>query len=1297
MKVRTPTAASLAKLLAWDAPFLPAAREISGADGAVRVVCEAPGLGLDATVRWPRGLRAAVALQVMTAASFLFERGWYPSRALLRGGKVERLEEGPRYRLGRLPSLRLEDARLERRLRSALGSEETVLVPAVLPLLSGLLPELADDLARAVRERPAWEATGAWLEVLLAGSRASTALRHPDGLGRALWSRRLAVPESGVHFVDDESILPGLAAAARLASFAAGVVVAAGALEEEEIAKAQARAAVSGRDVLALTTLSLPGATGLCLDGGTDAVWVAATRPELAHAHGAAAVEAGERRPLVARTVLEAGAAEGFVKPPRLSPTLRERGALASAGARQALSWLESAPAGLAEDDLAFLAGDTRGPLAELERLGLAQKRKGIWRSLQPAAQRPGKKLEEMAARLPLASTAGLVARVVAESDSAPLVAWCERRLEGGDAPGVLAVAQAVPTVSDLGVAGAEAALRLGRLAEAEMFLQAVPVGSRDARWHALAAWRAEEASASERAGLELAAVAGELPPRIAARRELVAAHAARRGGDRATQRRRLETAIALAAPPPAEAEIGLAELDGPQALRCLRRRRAAAWGGDDVARLLHVMGLAALDRGCCPAAMTALRGALRAANGDNPHLLGEIHADLACAAILAEQPGVADRHLVLSESLLDRCGSLRAATVVRANRAVLANDRLDWRAARELTLTGKRLRGEVDDAGTLLFELELARAELARGDVAAVQRQLPRLADGVERFPEHPGLGQALAGLLAHVALALGDLAGAAAAARGAESGERRLIEALASADEGTSPPGGLPRRWGVSISARLLAAWRRGEGTEARTRLEYALSRWPRDAAVGLARFAAILGRRSERLGSEWEECEKTAEAALLEAELHGWVRVLRGGSGQDPVRIVRALDGVVNSGTDALGAARLETLARALDLRWIELERGGAVLSAWGETPAEHEELEVDGVTVRSDGALSGVARAALGMVARHVALRLDGTTPERDCRSGDFIGFSGALAAVREQVARWGPLPLTVLIIGEPGTGKELAAREVHASSGRRGAFVPLNCAGIPASLLEAELFGVIRGAFTGADRDRPGLVEAAEGGTLFLDEIGELPLELQGKLLRLLQEREVRRVGATRPRTVDVRFVAATNRDIRAAAAAGAFRWDLYYRLAVAVIEIPPLRARPEDVDPLAKHFASRFAAMLNRPGARLAPAALDLLRGASWPGNVRELESAVARAVAAARPGEVIGPDRFPDLAPGPGGDGPLSTWAAELEECRRRYFAAVLRESGGNRSRAARRAGISRQTLLHHVKELGIRGAGET
>ncbi|MBZ5588302.1 MAG: sigma 54-interacting transcriptional regulator [Acidobacteriia bacterium] len=1290
--MRTPTSSALARLLAWDAPFLPVLGEVSGAPGAPLVDCRAPGFGVDATVRWPRGQRAAVALQVMATAAFLFERGWYPSRALLRGGKVERGECGPWYRLGRLPTWRLEDSDLERRLRPALGSEETVLVPAVLPLLSVLLPELAEDLVRAVRTRPAWEAVGAWLDVLLAGSRASTALRHPAGLGRALWSRRLAVPTSGVWFLDDESLLPAFGAATRLACLGNGVVVATGALEEEEIVRVQARAAASGRDVLVLTTLSLPGVQGLPLDGGTDAVWVAATRPEFGYAHGAAAVEAGERRPLLARTVLEAGAAAGFARLPRPLPMLRERGALASPGARQVLAWLGGAPVGLAESDLALLSDGVRTALPELERLGLAQKRRGVWRALQPAIEPSGERLEEMAVRLPGTSRAGLVARALARAESAPLVAWCEQTLEYGDVHAVFEVAHAIPALPQLGAVGAEAALCLGRLADAERLLEAVPAGSRDGRWHALAAWRAEEASATAMAGAELAAVAGSLPPRLEVRCVLVAAHAARRGGDRAGRRRNLERATALTAPPLAEAEIGVAELNGPQALRDLGRRRRKVWGGDDVARLLHVMGLAALDRDCCAAAMTALRAALRVADGDNPHLLGEIHADIACAAILAEQPGVADRHLVLAESLLERCGSLRAATVVRANRAVLANDRLDWRTGRELTLAGQRLRGDVDDAGTLLFELELARADLARGDAGAAQSQLPRLAEGVARFPEHPVLGQALAGLHAHIALAFGDLPGAAAAACGLENGERRLIEALVSADGGADPPVGLPRRWGVTISAQLLAAWRRGDGAEARVRLDHTLRHWPREAAVGLARLAALLARRGERLGAEWEECEKAAEAVLVEAELEGWARVLRGASGPDPVRIVRALDGVINSGSDALGATRLEALARALDLAWLEVESGGTVLATWGEPSAENEELEAAGVKVRSERALSGVARAALGMIARSIGARTDGAAPERDCSGGDLLGVSEALAAVREQVSRWGPLPLTVLIVGEPGTGKELVAREIHNSSGRRGAFVPLNCAGIPAPLLEAELFGVMKGAFTGADRDRLGLVEAAEGGTLFLDEVGELPVELQGKLLRLLQEREVRRVGATRFRTVDVRFVAATNRDLKAAAAAGGFRWDLYYRLAVAIVEVPPLRARPGDVDGLAKHFVSRFAVMLNRPGVRLAPAALDVLRGASWPGNVRELESAVARAVAAARPGEVLGPDRFPDLTKQTNGEPPLACWPAALDAFRRRYFAAVLRETGGNKSQAARRAGISRQTLLYHLKELGIR-----
>ncbi|MFH1177599.1 MAG: sigma 54-interacting transcriptional regulator, partial [Acidobacteriota bacterium] len=307
------------------------------------------------------------------------------------------------------------------------------------------------------------------------------------------------------------------------------------------------------------------------------------------------------------------------------------------------------------------------------------------------------------------------------------------------------------------------------------------------------------------------------------------------------------------------------------------------------------------------------------------------------------------------------------------------------------------------------------------------------------------------------------------------------------------------------------------------------------------------------------------------------------------------------------------------------------------------------------------------------------------------ASSLLGASRSLAELRVEISRWAPLPATVLVLGEPGTGKELVARELHRQSGRSGAFVPLNCAGVPAALLEAELFGVVRGAYTGADRDRGGLVEAAEGGTLFLDEIGELPGELQAKLLRLLQDREVRRVGATRSRKVEVRFVAATNRDLRAAVAAGTFRQDLFYRLAVAVIEVAPLRERPEDVDILAHHFVNHFAAAFCRPGVRLAPAAGELLAQGHWPGNVRELESAVARAVASARAGELLGPDRFPGIAAAAGAPVALAPWAQAFEGFRRSYFAALLRESGGNRTQAARRAGLTRQALFYQLRQLGL------
>ncbi|NCO69769.1 MAG: sigma-54-dependent Fis family transcriptional regulator, partial [Acidobacteria bacterium] len=339
------------------------------------------------------------------------------------------------------------------------------------------------------------------------------------------------------------------------------------------------------------------------------------------------------------------------------------------------------------------------------------------------------------------------------------------------------------------------------------------------------------------------------------------------------------------------------------------------------------------------------------------------------------------------------------------------------------------------------------------------------------------------------------------------------------------------------------------------------------------------------------------------LEEAELDGWTASLVT-AGIELAPTLRALDEVLSAGTDAWNERRFTELARVLRLAGLALVRNGKVLVAVGGG-GEPTVWSAGRIEIRTMPPPSGAVRAALDLLAR----RLDAACEAQDHDEpspGDLLGRSMAMHRVREEIERWGPLPMTVLILGEAGTGKELVARELHRTSERHGSFVALNCAGLPAPLLEAELFGVTRGAFTGADRDRIGLVEAAEGGTLFLDEIGELPLELQGKLLRLIQEHEVRRVGATRSRIVDTRFLAATNRQLEAAVEAGLFRQDLYFRLAVAVITVPPLRVRGEDVDDLARHFVRVFAGRFNRPGVHLAPAALAVLRGAPWPGNVRE-------------------------------------------------------------------------------------------
>jgi DNA-binding NtrC family response regulator len=302
---------------------------------------------------------------------------------------------------------------------------------------------------------------------------------------------------------------------------------------------------------------------------------------------------------------------------------------------------------------------------------------------------------------------------------------------------------------------------------------------------------------------------------------------------------------------------------------------------------------------------------------------------------------------------------------------------------------------------------------------------------------------------------------------------------------------------------------------------------------------------------------------------------------------------------------------------------------------------------------------------------------------------LIAESRAMRAALDLVARVAEHNTTVLITGESGTGKEVIARAIHRASPRAARpFVGINCAAIPESLLESELFGHVRGAFTGATADKAGLFDQADGGTLLLDEIGELPLGLQAKLLRVLQEGEIRRVGDQKTRRVDVRVLAATARDLAAEAAAGRFREDLFYRLNVVAIELPPLSERREDIEPLARHFTARLAQRFSRP-LTLSAAAIAWLEQQEWRGNVRELENTIERAVVLTD-ANVLEPGNF-SHAPRTAHRAPAGTLSDIVEAAEREAIAAALGAVDGNRRTAAKRLGVSLRTLFYKMSRYGL------
>ena len=308
---------------------------------------------------------------------------------------------------------------------------------------------------------------------------------------------------------------------------------------------------------------------------------------------------------------------------------------------------------------------------------------------------------------------------------------------------------------------------------------------------------------------------------------------------------------------------------------------------------------------------------------------------------------------------------------------------------------------------------------------------------------------------------------------------------------------------------------------------------------------------------------------------------------------------------------------------------------------------------------------------------------------------MIGSSPAMRALRAKIAQVAPTPETVLILGESGTGKELVARSVHMQSNRRGGpWVSLNCPVLSAHLMESELFGHEKGAFTGADAPRTGRFEMADGGSILLDEVTEIDLPLQAKLLRVLQERTFERVGSSETRQVDVRVLATTNRDLEEQIAAGAFREDLYYRLAVVPLRVPPLRERREDIPELIDHFLRRSATRLNRDPQTLAPSAMDLLVHYAWPGNVRELENIITRASVLCPDGSIAADELGRWISPPPanrqeepGGD---PSAGPSLEEMERRLIESTLEQFNGHREKTARALGIGVRTLSGKLRQWG-------
>ena len=716
---------------------------------------------------------------------------------------------------------------------------------------------------------------------------------------------------------------------------------------------------------------------------------------------------------------------------------------------------------------------------------------------------------------------------------------------------------------------------------------------------------------------------------------------------------------------------------------------RAAALGaGEDgvAARFLAQEARGLIDRREHARAIVRLEEAIDAAAPD-PAERAALQLDLAATRYHAGDSAGSEAALVEALAAAASAGREDLARIARANRVELLVNRGAWSEAQsEIAWLESSARAEKDSTRRLVALHHRGRLALRRGSLDEAAR------DNAEARRLASEIGDRLE--IGELWLEEGDRR----SYEGDRDGARHAWEMAALA-----PPDRSERdRTARDRLSELDWVEVGGPPDDARRAVETLFDRDPYRAAESVARWHGLFGA-----------------SAVPDALRERAARVLRDGGGSELAARVfgpvaepvphDALRQVRSAVLAALAgeAPNLDGALPRLSIAGLAVRDGsGRELVALGEAPAPPQARWRPVETGAGEYALAlwpeppPDTAAALTLLLETLLLR--GGAPDAAPELSPAwkrLGIVTADASMEEphrRLARFAPQDVTVLVLGESGSGKEAVARAIHGLSKRSaGPFVPVNVAAIPAGVLESELFGHARGAFSGADRERRGLLEEASGGTIFFDEIGDLALPLQAKLLRVLQERELRRVGENRARSIDVRVVSATSRDLAREVEAGRFREDLYYRLHVALIRLPALRERGRDALLLARHFLERYSREYGRGELRLAPESAAAIGAYAWPGNVRELQNAMAQAAALCEAGGLVTPALLPEavrpvrvLARGGARTG---DYRARVDAHRRDLIADALDKAGGNRSRAARELGLSRQALLYLIRELKV------